>query len=162
MSTTINPVQIDQDKARLKGNVLTFVTTDRDKQKGQNVSGRNWKARPQKKASTLIKTKVNNRVSTYEARQVLKRQRKEALELQQELREERKNAKIQKKERQLENERRRSENEFKQAQRAAQTLNPTKVGLTLKAMSKKQLRQIKKTRLNSKTGAVEYVSAYAK
>jgi hypothetical protein len=42
---------------------------------------------------------------------------------------------------------------------AAQTLNATKVGLTLKALSKKQLRQIKKTRLNTKTGVVEYVGA---
>ena len=105
---------------------------------------------------------MNNQVSTYEARQTLKQSRRDALELQTELREERRQGKIAKKERKLENEKRRAENEFKQAQMAAQTLNATKVGLTLKALSKKQLRQIKKTRLNPKTGVVEYVGAYAK
>ena len=69
---------------------------------------------------------------------------------------------IEKKERRLENERRRQENEFRNAQQSAQTLNYGKVGSTLKAMSKKQLRQVKKTRMNTKTGVVEYVPAYSK
>jgi uncharacterized protein with gpF-like domain len=84
------------------------------------------------------------------------------LELQTELREERRQAKIQKKERRLENERRRAENEYKQAQKSSKVLNTGKLRSTLKAMSKKQLRQIKKTRMNTKTGVIEYVPAYAK
>jgi hypothetical protein len=157
-----NPIPVDETKSILTGDVVKLVSVDRDMERGRNVSGRKWKVRPQKRASSLIKTIVNNQVSTYEARQALKQSRKDVLELQTELREERRQGKIAKKERNLENEKRRAENEFKQAQMAAQTLNATKVGLTLKALSKKQLRQIKKTRLNTKTGVVEYVGAYAK
>lgn len=162
MITTTNPIAVDPNKSILMGDVVKLVTVDRNMEKGRNVSGRKWKVRPQKRASSLIKTVMNNSVSTYEARQELKRSRKEATELQGELREERRQGKIVKKERREENERRRAENEFNQASSAAQTLNPTKVGLTLKALSKKQLRQIKKTRMNTKTGVVEYVGAYAK
>ena len=130
--------------------------------KGKNVSGRSWKVRPQKRASSIVKTKVNNASKTWEQRQQEKLARKEALELQNELREERRQAKIQKKERRLENERRRAENEYKQAQKNVKVLNTGKLRSTLKAMSKKQLRQIKKTRMNTKTGVIEYVPAYAK
>ena len=55
-----------------------------------------------------------------------------------------------------------AENEFKNAQKSTKELNTGKLKSTLKAMSKKQLRKIKKTRMNSKTGVLEYVSAYAK
>ena len=51
--------------------------------------------------------------------------------------------------------------EFMVASCIAQTLGKN-ANIKWKAMSKKQLRQIKKTRLNTKTGAVEYVGAYAK
>jgi hypothetical protein len=130
--------------------------------KGRNVSGRSWKIRPQKRASSLVKTKVNNQTKTWKERQQEKLARKDALELQAELREERRQIKVLKKERRLENERRRAENEFKQAQRSAKELNPSRLKSTLKAMSKKQLRQIKKTRMNPRTGALEYVPVYSK
>jgi hypothetical protein len=130
--------------------------------KGRNVSGRAWKKRNQKRASSLIKTSFNGQTKTWEQRQQDKMARKEMLEMQQELREERRQSKITKKERRLENEKRRAENEFKQAQRFTKTLNINKLPSTMKAMSKKQLRQIKKTRLNTKTGVVEYVPAFSK
>jgi hypothetical protein len=130
--------------------------------KGRNASGRTWKVRPQKRASSLFKTRMNNQKSDWDSKQSEKLTRKVALELQKELQEETRQAAIIKKERRLENEKRRAENEFNAAQQSVQTLNTNKMGATLKAMSKKQLRQIKKTRLNTKTGVVEYVSAYAK
>jgi len=130
--------------------------------KGRNASGRSWKTRPQKRASSLIKTAVNNQSSSWERKQAEKRAKLEAAQLQKELQEQKRAAAIQKKERRLENERRRAENEFNAIQKSVQTLNHGKVGVTLKAMSKKQLRQIKKTRMNPKTGVVEYVPAYAK
>ena len=130
--------------------------------RGRNVSGRSWKARTHKPTRTLVLTKKNNQAKSWERRQADRLAKKEAKELQDELREERRQAKILKKERRLENERRRQENEFKNAQKSAKTLNLHKVGATMKAMSKKQLRQIKKTRLNPTTGVVEYVPAYAK
>jgi hypothetical protein len=46
--------------------------------------------------------------------------------------------------------------------KAVQALNHDRAHRTLKGMSKRQLRQIKKSRVNSKTGVVEYVPAYAK
>jgi|UniRef100_A0A8J9S4F3 hypothetical protein len=130
--------------------------------KGRNVSGRVWKVRPQKRASTLVKTKTNNLVKSWESRQTEKLARKEALELQKHLQDERRDAAVAKKERRLENEKRRAENEYRNMQKSLQTLNHAKLGSTLKAMSKKQLRQVKKTRLNTKTGVVELVPAYAK
>ena len=129
--------------------------------RGRNVSGRSWK-RPQKRASCLINTAVNNKTKSWQQRQAEKLARQEAKVLQAQLAEERRQAVLQKRERRLENETRRAENEVKSMQKSVQTLNHNKVGQTLKAMSKKQLRQIKKTRLNTKTGVVEYVPAYAK
>ena len=130
--------------------------------KGRNASGRSWKTQPQKRASSLIKTSVNNQTSTWDKKLAFRRARQEAAELQKQLREEKRIEAVTKKERRLENEKRRAENEFKAMQHSVQSLNNKKVGATLKALSKKQLRQIKKTRMNPKTGVVEYVSAYAK
>lgn len=133
-------------------------------QLGRNVSGRSWKNRNQKRASKVIvpAKKHESAKSAWEQRQAENRAKKEMKELQESLVEERRQAAILKKERRLENERRKAENEYKIAQRSAQTLNFNKVGRTMKAMSKKQLRQIKKTRMNTKTGVVEYVPAYSK
>mmetsp|Transcript_12555 Transcript_12555/g.35643 ORF Transcript_12555/g.35643 Transcript_12555/m.35643 type:complete len:174 (-) Transcript_12555:278-799(-) len=149
-----------EEKQVLKGDIIKIL--DEPSTKGRNVSGRSWKVRPQKRASSLVKTKVNNGTKSWEQRRQEKLARQVALELQSELREERRQAKILKKERRLENEKRRAENEFKNAQRSTKELNTGKLKSTLKAMSKKQLRMVKKTRMNSKTGVVEYVSAYAK
>lgn len=149
-----------EEKQILKGDIVQL--SREVSRKGRNVSGRSWKIRPQKRSSTLVKTKVNNSSKTWDLRQQERLARKEALELQSELREERRQAKNLKKERRLENEKRRAENEYQQSQKTAKILNTGRLRSTLKAMSKKQLRKIKKTRMNSKTGVVEYVSAYAK
>jgi Cgr1 family len=130
--------------------------------KGRNVSGRSWKTKPQKRASSLIKTSVNNLSLTWAQKRAARLVRQEALSLEKELKEKKRQAAILKKERRLENEKRRAENEYQAVQRSAQVLNHAKVGVTLKAMSKKQLRQVKKTRMNQKTGVVEFVPAYAK
>ena len=153
------PVPIDP-KTVMKGDIVEMSLEV--PKKGRNVSGRSWKVRPQKRASTLVKTRTNNRTKSFDERLQEKTARKEALELQSELREERRQAKVLKKERRLENEKRRAENEFQQAQKSARQLNLGRLSSTLKAMSKKQLRQVKKTRLNPKTGVVEYVPAYTK
>lgn len=155
-------VPVDTHKTVFSGDVVKLVTVDRELTKGRNVSGRKWKVRPQKPASTLILTTTNNLVKSFESRQAEKLAKKEANELQTELREERRLGKVAKRERRAENEKKRMENEYKNAQKSAQTLNYNKVGSTMKAMSKKQLRQIKKTRMNTKTGVIEYVSAFAK
>lgn len=74
----------------------------------------------------------------------------------QRLREARQAEIAERRERQLEKQRRRAENELKGA--SYQVISdPTK----LKKMSKKQLRQVKKTRVN-KDGVTELVPAYAK
>jgi len=163
-SSAVDSALIDRSKQVLAGDVvkLTLPPNQTSNIKGRNVSGRSWKVRPQKRASSLIKTRVNNQTKSWQARKAEQLARKEAIELQKQLQEERRQEKILKKERRLENEKRRAENQFKAMQNSVQTLNHSKVGSTIKAMSKKQLRQIKKTRLNPKTGVVEYVSPYAK
>mmetsp|Transcript_19732 Transcript_19732/g.29068 ORF Transcript_19732/g.29068 Transcript_19732/m.29068 type:complete len:157 (+) Transcript_19732:130-600(+) len=132
------------------------------KPKGRNVSGRSWKVRPQKRASSLVtKVKLNARSTSWEKKQE-ERQRKQAIaEKEKELKDAKKQAAIEKKERRIEQERRRAENEFKSASKSAQNITKN-VNMKMKAMSKKQLRQIKKTRMNTKTGVLEYVGAYAK
>jgi hypothetical protein len=156
MTTTATTTTSQASAATEKSTITQAVP------KSRNVSGRGWKLGPQKRASALVKTKFNNQARTWEELQAAKRDRKQALELQKEMSEEKRKSAIEKKERRLENEKRRAENEFKNMQKSVQTLNNNKVGLTLKALSKKQLRQIKKTRMNQKTGVVEFVSAYAK
>jgi len=129
---------------------------------GRNVSGRSWKLRPQKRASSLItKTAQNARSSTWAKKMKDREHRRAILEREKEMSAEKRQVNIQKKERRLENEKRRMENEFKVANNSAQRLGKNQ-DIKLKAMNKKQLRQIKKTRMNSKTGAIEFVSAYAK
>ena len=149
-----------EEKQLMKGDIIKMLAEPSTK--GQNVSGRTWKVRAQKRASSIVKTKVNNGTKTWDQRQQERLARKEYLELQSELREERRQSKIVKKERRLENEKRRAENEFKNAQKSAKELNTGKLRTTLNTKSKKQLRKIKKTRMNNKTGVLEYVSAYAK
>ena len=142
--------------------IVEMMSDPQNKIKGRNVSGRSWKVKPQKRATSLIKTTFNNQSKSWERRQQERVLKQQAKELQQELRDERKNAKILKKERRLENEKRRAENEYQNQLKFAQTLNLNKVDSKLKAMSKKQLRQIKKTRINPKTGVTEFVPAYTK
>ena len=49
--------------------------------KGRNQSGRSWKVRPQKRASTLVtKVKLNNLSRTWDEKQDAKRARKMAKE----------------------------------------------------------------------------------
>jgi|EP00979_Chaetoceros_neogracilis_P005108 hypothetical protein len=130
--------------------------------KGRNASGRNWKLRPQTRSSSLVtKTPQNAKSTTWAKKMKEREQRRSILQREKEMQAEKKLANIEKKERRLENERRRMENEFKVASRSAQRLGKN-ADVKLKAMNKKQLRQIKKTRMNTKTGTIEYVSAYAK
>jgi len=155
----VNPLPVDP-KNILPGDVVQL--SKQPTTKGRNVSGRTWKARPQKRASALTKTKVNNQTRSWDERQAAKLARQEATTLQKELSEEKRQQCLEKRARREENEKRRAENELTSMQKSVQKLNTNKMGSTMKAMSKKQLRQIKKTRVNTKTGVVEYVSAYAK
>lgn len=142
--------------------VVTNKKTETEIPKGRNASGRNWKVRAQKRASSLVTSNPQNVKSKSWERKANERKLRLAIkQKQEEMKEERRQAAILKKERRLQNEKRRMENEFKVASRSAQVLGKN-VDIKLKAMSKKQLRQIKKTRFNSKTGTVEYVGAYLK
>jgi len=143
-----------------KGSFL--LTSDRDVKKGRNVSGRSWKIRPQKRTSTLV-TKVlsNNLVKgSWEEKEAERRKKKEIKARENEIKERSRQTKIDKKERAKEQEIRRAENEYKSMQ--VQTMNTGTLGAKMTAMSKKQLRQVKKTRMNSKTGVVELVGAFEK
>jgi hypothetical protein len=130
--------------------------------KGRSVSGRSWKFRQQSRASSLVtKTPQNNASTSWEQKKAEREARKVLVDRERELKEEKRQQAILKKERKIEQEKRRMENEFRAASRSAQMLGKN-ADRKMKAMNKKQLRQIKKTRINNKTGAVEFVGAYTK
>ena len=65
----------------------TTAAVTQDAMKGRNVSGRTWKVKAQKRASSLIKTKANNHSTTWEAKVVERNSRQLYKELEKELRE---------------------------------------------------------------------------
>jgi len=150
----------------LEGNILdpsTDPALSAHASKGNNTSGRTWKLRPQKRASSLITSnRANNRSKSWNAKQTQRMLTKEIKSEQADLIKERIEEKRLKRERRLENEKRRMENEYNHAKSSMQTLNTKRLGNTMRAMNKKQLRQIKKSRMNTKTGVVEFVGAYDK
>mmetsp|Transcript_33069 Transcript_33069/g.53946 ORF Transcript_33069/g.53946 Transcript_33069/m.53946 type:complete len:143 (+) Transcript_33069:64-492(+) len=122
--------------------------------KGKPTSGRVWK-KPQKRAST-IKTSGTTQLRSTWAQKMEERKKKDAYKARIEDMKEQKRIEIEtRKKEKEEREARRQENEMK----ATQYQTITKTG-KLRGMSKKQLRQIKKTRVNTKTGKVELVDLY--
>mmetsp|Transcript_16139 Transcript_16139/g.34890 ORF Transcript_16139/g.34890 Transcript_16139/m.34890 type:complete len:165 (+) Transcript_16139:151-645(+) len=164
MPRTIEPVTTANQ--HLSGDILdpqSNPTLKRHAAKGLNTSGRHWKVRPQKRASSLITAnRANNRSKSWQSKQDQRNLTKEIKAAQAIMVQERIEEKRLTRERRLENEKRRMENEYENAKRSMQTLNVKKLGHTMRAMNKKQLRMIKKTRMNTKTGVVEFVGAYQK
>eukprot|EP00581_Thalassiosira_minuscula_P009940 CAMPEP_0183709452 /NCGR_PEP_ID=MMETSP0737-20130205/5509_1 /TAXON_ID=385413 /ORGANISM="Thalassiosira miniscula, Strain CCMP1093" /LENGTH=164 /DNA_ID=CAMNT_0025937565 /DNA_START=129 /DNA_END=623 /DNA_ORIENTATION=+ len=164
MPRTIEPITTPNQ--HLEGNILkpeSSAALSAHASKGRNTSGRTWKLRPQKRASSLVtKNRANGRAKSWQAKQAQRLLTKEIKEAQADLVQQRIEEKRATRERRLENERRRMENEYTNAKRSMQKLNVNRLGNTMKSMNKKQLRQIKKTRMNSKTGVVEFVGAYEK
>jgi rRNA-processing protein CGR1 len=164
LGRTIDPITAPNQS--FKGDILNTSSAPSIKAhaaKGRNTSGRSWKLRPQKRASSLItKNRANNRSKSWETKQQERNLSLEIKSAQQTMIEERIQAKRDKRGRRLENERRRMENEYNNAKKSTQVLNHKKLSNTMKKMNKKQLRQIKKTRMNTKTGVVEFVGAYEK
>jgi rRNA-processing protein CGR1 len=129
--------------------------------KGRSVSGRSWR-QPKKRASSIVTNiSLNAASKSWEQKQAEKEALKATALLQKELKEQTRQAILDRKARKADQEKRRMENEFKAASRQAQQMGKH-ANLKMKAMNKKQLRQIKKTRMNTKTGVLEFVSAYAK
>ena len=164
MPRTIDPIKTPNQY--LSGNILdpkSDPSISLHATKGRNVSGRAWKLRPQKRASSLItKNKANAKSKSWSKKQQERTLNAEIKSAQSTLIQERIEEKRLKRERRLENERRRLENEYNNAKKSMQHLNTKRLGNTMRSMNKKQLRQIKKTRMNSKLGVVEFVGAYEK
>ena len=164
MPRTIEPVTAPNQY--LRGDILcpsSDPTIAAHVAKGRSVSGRStYRLRPQKRASSLV-TKSNKALSKSwdekEAQRLLKKEVKEAQSI---MITERIEAKRLKRQNRLDNEKRRMDNEYRNAKKSMQTLNAGRLGTTMRNMNKKQLRQIKKSRMNSKTGVVEFVGAYEK
>ncbi|KAG7397564.1 hypothetical protein PHYBOEH_000497 [Phytophthora boehmeriae] len=124
--------------------------------RGRPVSGRVWK-KVQKTRFSAQGFKGTKVLSTTWEEKMLKRSKlKELKELQAEIKARRQGERDAKKQAREEKEKRRKENELKSA--AVQVISRTH---RLKTMSKKQLRNIKKTIVN-KQGVVEYVPVYSK
>mmetsp|Transcript_8914 Transcript_8914/g.11815 ORF Transcript_8914/g.11815 Transcript_8914/m.11815 type:complete len:136 (-) Transcript_8914:360-767(-) len=123
---------------------------------GRPVSGRVWK-KPQKRASFKI-TNSNKQLSSSWEKKMEERKKKELYKQRIAEMKEQKRAEIEaKKKEKEEREARRQRNELKGTQ--YQLIHKTG---KLKGMSKKQLRQIKKTQINRKTGELELVDAFSK
>ena len=108
----------------------------------------------------LTSPSLNNRSTSWSRKQLQKAKQKAISAHEASLKASTREAHLQKIERRNEQEKRRKENEFKALTK--QTMNVHKIGDKLKTMSKKQLRQIKKVRVDEKTGAKELVSPWKK
>jgi len=122
--------------------------------RGKPVSGRPWK-KVQRTRFSAIRYKATKELSTtWDEKLQLKGRKKEMKVLEREIADRKKQEKVDKRVAREEKEKRRLANELKTA--SVQVISKTH---KLKGMSKKQLRNIKKTRM-SKSGVVEYVPVY--
>lgn len=126
--------------------------------RGRNVSGRPWKRQPKQRTSAMRRPASAGASSKLKYELQLKQREavKRGKESEDLLRETKLKILDEQKEKRLEAKRRRVENEYRSS--SYQVINRTD---KLKKMSKKQLRQIKKTRVN-KDGQIEFVGAYEK
>ncbi|KAE9035613.1 hypothetical protein PR003_g7698 [Phytophthora rubi] len=134
----------------------TVTTTAAEPPRGRPVSGRVWK-KVQKTRFSSQGFKGTKVLSTTWEEKMLKRSKlKELKDLQAEIKARRQAERDAKRQAREEKEKRRKENELKSA--SVQVISRTH---RIKTMSKKQLRNIKKTIVN-KQGVVEYVPVYSK
>ena len=121
---------------------------------GKPKSGRVWKTKQTERFSSIKREGILKHLSkSYEYKQANKQKLLLARALEAEMKEATKQKVMEKRARKEENLKRRAENEYKSA--SYQSINNEK----LKGMSKKQLRNIKKTAVN-KHGQVELVNLY--
>lgn len=122
---------------------------------GRPKSGRLWKVKQTFRSSAQDRRGVNKHLcKSFEQREIEKIKRNNVLALEREMKAETKNKKNEEKERREERQRQRQANEYKNS--VYQEIKPEK----MKSMSKKQLRNIKKTSVTS-TGQVTLVDAYS-
>jgi len=91
---------------------------------------------------------------TFEEKKLAKEKLDRMKAFEREMKEDKKRKAEEEKERRMEREKRRQQNEYKNS--VYQVINPEK----LKGMSKKQLRQVRKTSVNSATGQVELIDPF--
>jgi len=120
-------------------------------QKGRNVSGRTWKASETKRSSAVKATAP----SDWSKRAAEREERKKMKETEAELLEGRKERLAAAKKKREDKKARAQQNEFKSS--TFQVISNDK---TVKSLSKKQMRAIKRTRVSAQ-GQVELVGAYA-
>ena len=120
--------------------------------RGRNVSGRPWKQPPKSRSSSLKMTQPRK---SWDAKKRDREARQRAREKEAELVEARKERIAEKKRKTEEKRSRKRRNEFRNAQYQVITNDKT-----VKSLSKKKLRQIKRTRVAA-DGEVELVDAYA-
>jgi hypothetical protein len=123
---------------------------------GRSKSGRFWKAKATERNSVQLRQGIMSHLSNTYAQRMKEKERKEAIKaLEKQMREEKAEEKRLAREKTEEKKKRKMENEFRSAK--YDVINPQR----LKTMNKKQLRTIKKTRMNN-NGAIELVGAYQK
>mmetsp|Transcript_23809 Transcript_23809/g.40537 ORF Transcript_23809/g.40537 Transcript_23809/m.40537 type:complete len:142 (+) Transcript_23809:31-456(+) len=123
---------------------------------GRAKSGRLWKAKQTERSSAQKRRGVlSHMAKSFEEKQRIREEKKAVQELENEMKEVKRQQKIEERLRREDKEKRKIANELKSS--AYQNINPAK----MKGMSKKQLRNIKKTSVN-KFGQVELVDVYNK
>ncbi len=136
--------------------VATTAAAKLEVPRGKPVSGRPWK-KVQKSRNSMQTYKATKVLSTtWDQNLAMKGKKREMKELEREIADRKKQERLDKKLAREEKEKRRLANELKSA--SVQVISKTG---KLKTMSKKQLRNIKKTRM-TKSGVVEYVPVYSK
>ncbi|KDO24370.1 hypothetical protein SPRG_10448 [Saprolegnia parasitica CBS 223.65] len=124
--------------------------------RGQPVSNRPWKKTQTQRKSMMTYKATKTLSTTWDEKMAMKAKKKEMKDLEHEIAARKKQERLDKKIAREEKEKRRMANEMKSS--TVQQISKTH---KLKTMSKKQLRQIRKTRMN-KNGVVEYVPIYTK
>ena len=130
--------------------------------KGRNASGRSWKRKDQPRASIFMRNDGtglggSGLAVSWAERQSRKRKREEVKQLEGEMKEEKRQSKVEARKRREERAAMRAANEIKGT--TMQALTKTH---KFKTMNKKQLRLIKRTSVNAQTGQLELVSPWKK
>lgn len=123
--------------------------------RGMPKSGRNWKVVETARHSNQARQGVMaNQSKSYSQHTAARDKKRQIKALEQEMKDARIEKIAEKKQKKEDQEKRRLANQYKSS--STQNINPEK----LKSMSKKQLRLVKKTRMNNRTGQLELVNAY--
>ena len=150
----VKTVAVLVDPTNVKNQASRTATVDRSVTEGKPVSGRVWK---KKQVRVSNRKTAASRKSLWEQKRIAKEKFKQMKEFEKEVIERQQNIIRTRAEKTKEKRKRKAEAELVNSKYQILT-NDRKI----KKMSKKQLRQVKRMRMNPHLGVVEFVGAYSK